>query len=95
MKFKDLDLYSNEELALCVWAGFLGDSYARKQKLGNRYSAVQAIVNKQASTQLIEPIQKSTPMIGALKKAVKETYDEAADELIEAIVKEMSNGDNR
>lgn len=88
MKFKDLDLYSDEELALCVWAGWFGDGLVRKTKLGNRYAAVQAIVEKQARTRLIEPIGKSAD-IEAITKAVNTLYDEAADELIEMIEKEL------
>lgn len=88
MKFKDLDLYCDEELALCVWAGFFGEGPERKQKLGNRYSAVQDIVNKQGRTQLIEPIGKPAD-IGAISRAVTTLYDEAAEELIEMIEKEL------
>lgn len=87
MKFRDLSLYCDEELALCVWAGFFGEGAERKNKLGNRYAAVQDIVNKQGRTQLIEPINKVD--LDALTKAVKTTYDEAADELIELIEKEL------
>lgn len=89
MKFKNLDLYSDEELALCVWAGFFGDGLTRKSKLGKRYKAVQAIVEKQAKDKLIEPIAKSTSMIEALKTAVRDTYSDAAEELIEVIVREI------
>ena len=85
MKLKDLSEYTDAELALCVWAGFLGDGVVRKSKLGTRYKSVQSLVDKQARTQLIEPIKAYD--FEAVEKAVRETYDDAADELIDLIKK--------
>ena len=86
MELRDISLYSDEELALCVWAGFLGYGVTRKSKLGSRYAAVQALVDKQSKTKVIEPGAKHDTE--ALKKAVKSLYSEAADEVVALIEKE-------
>lgn len=87
MKLRDLKLYSDEELALCCWAGFLGNGADRKNRLGSRYAAVQSIVDKQYKSQIIEPSKKYDKE--AVKKAVKSLYDDAAVELVSLIEKEF------
>lgn len=79
--------YSDTELSLLVWLGAFGNGANRKAALGSRFSAVQDLVEQQARTGICEP-GKSIIDLEALKKAVKETYATAAEDLIEAIEKE-------
>lgn len=82
-----LSEYSDTELSLLVWLGAFGNGANRKAVLGSRFNAVQDLVEQQARTGICEP-GKSIIDLEALKKAVKATYSDAADDLIKTIEKE-------
>ena len=84
---KNLKEYSDGELSLLVWLGAFGNGSARKAALGDRFDSVQDLVEKEASTGLYQP-GGNVMDLERLKKAVKETYSTAADDLIKAIEKE-------
>lgn len=84
--FEDLDRYTDTELAAWTLAGYTGAGTKRKTFLGSRYANVQKIVNEILRTKKIPAVEKRD--IEALEKAVKELYNEAADELIKAIKEE-------
>ena len=69
MKIKELNTYSNLELALMVLLGYLGTGKARKEKLGNRYTSVQGLVNSILTTDTI-PIGRGRDMDEAKLRAV-------------------------
>lgn len=86
-KFKNLDLYSDAELAGWTLAGYTGFGTERKTFLGKRYLAVQNIVNKVLKDAEI-PYGGSRPDYESLEKAVRSVYAQASEELIKAIEKE-------
>lgn len=84
---KPLTEFTDGELSLLVWLNGFGNGSDRKRALGDRYDAVQALVEKEASTGIYQP-GGSVADLERLKKAVTETYAEAASELIKEIEKE-------
>lgn len=83
-KMKD---YTDGELSLLVWLGTFGNGSNRKTALGDRYSAVQTLVEKEASTGIYEPGGNNYDL-SKLIEAVKKTYSDAAENLIDEIKKE-------
>lgn len=85
---KQLNQYSDLELALMVLLGYFGNGQTRKNNLGSRYAAVQGIV---------EQILRGTVPAGSgmfekekIKAAVQAVFQNTIDQVTEEIINDLT-----
>lgn len=83
---QSISKYSDLELALMGFLGWIGNGQDRVNLLGNRYNAVQGIINQIINT---DTVPAGTPAVN--KDQIKEAIHEAFDGIINDVTEEIIN----
>lgn len=85
---QSISKYSDLELALMGFLGWIGNGQDRVNLLGNRYNAVQGIINQIINT---DTVPAGTPSVNKdqIRKAVLNTFNDIINEVSEEIINEI------
>jgi len=89
---QSISKYSDLELALMGFLGWIGNGQDRVNLLGNRYNAVQGIINQIINTDTVPAgTPAGTPAVNKdqIRKAVLSTFNDIINEVSEEIVNEI------
>ena len=85
---QSISKYSDLELALMGFLGWIGNGQDRVNLLGNRYNAVQGIINQIINTDTV-PAGTASVNKDQIRKAVLSTFNDIINEVSEEIVNEI------
>lgn len=85
---QSISKYSDLELALMGFLGWIGNGQDRVNLLGSRYNTVQGIINHIINT---DTVPAGTPAVNKdqIRKAVLSTFNDIINEVSEEIVNEI------
>jgi hypothetical protein len=85
---QSISKYSDLELALMGFLGWIGNGQDRVNLLGSRYNAVQGIINQIINTDTV-PAGTTAVNKDQIRKAVLSTFNDIINEVSEEIVNEI------
>lgn len=85
---QSISKYSDLELALMGFLGWIGNGQDRVNLLGSRYNTVQGIINQIINTDTV-PAGTASVNKDQIRKAVLSTFNDIINELSEEIVNEI------
>jgi len=85
---QSISKYSDLELALMGFLGWIGNGQDRVNLLGSRYNTVQGIINQIINTDTV-PAGTASVNKDQIRKAVLSTFNDIINEVSEEIVNEI------
>lgn len=85
---QSISKYSDLELALMGFLGWIGNGQDRVNLLGSRYNTVQGIINQIINTDTV-PAGTASVNKDQIRKAVLSTFNDIINEVSEEIINEI------